>query len=52
MERLSSATGHTMASYYPTAMRRWFMSEARMITRDYYLISGHDAIALGAKSCD
>ncbi|MFE3838667.1 hypothetical protein [Pseudogemmobacter sonorensis] len=42
----------TMASYYPAAMRRWFMSEARMITRDYYLISGHDAIALGAKSCD
>ena len=40
-----------MATYYPSQIRRWFMSEARMITHDYYTITGAQAAAMGARLC-
>lgn len=46
-ERISS----TMASYYPGQIRTWFMSKARMITENYYTISGAQAVAMGAHRC-
>lgn len=41
-----------MASLYPPQIRSWFMARARKITGDYILISGRDAIAMGARACD
>ncbi|MBC2835104.1 hypothetical protein H7F16_06260 [Gemmobacter straminiformis] len=41
-----------MASLYPPQIRRWFMTTARKTTGDYILISGRDAIAMGARACD
>ena len=40
-----------MATYYPGQIRRWFMTEARMITQDYYTITGAQAAAMGARLC-
>ncbi|MGO4907917.1 hypothetical protein ACEN2J_06235 [Pseudorhodobacter sp. W20_MBD10_FR17] len=40
-----------MAAYYPSQIRGWFMSEARMRTGSYYTISGAQAIAMGARPC-
>lgn len=40
-----------MATYYPSQIRRWFLSEARMITQDYYIITGAQAAAMGARLC-
>ncbi len=40
-----------MASYYPSRIRGWFMSEARMRTIGYYSLSGAEAIAMGARAC-
>lgn len=40
-----------MASYYPGPIRAWFMAEARMVTESYYVISGAQAIAMGARAC-
>ncbi len=47
-ERVSSK----MASMYPPRLRKWFMTTARKMTGDYLLISGRDAIAMGARACD
>ncbi len=41
-----------MASLYPPQIRNWFMARARKITGDYIVISGRDAIAMGARACD
>lgn len=41
-----------MAALYPPQIRKWFMATARMTTGDYILISGRDAIAMGARACD
>ncbi len=46
-ERIST----TMAAYYPGQIRTWFMSSARLITRNYYTISGTQAVAMGAHGC-
>lgn len=46
-ERVSS----TMATYYPGQIRTWFMSSARLITENYYTISGAQAVAMGAHGC-
>ena len=46
-ERISS----TMATYYPGRIRTWFMSKARLITENYYTISGAQAVAMGAHRC-
>lgn len=46
-ERVSS----TMASYYPGQIRTWFMSRARLITENYYTISGAQAVKMGAHRC-
>lgn len=40
-----------MASYYPSRIRGWFMSQARMRTAGYYTLSGVEAIAMGARAC-
>jgi hypothetical protein len=40
-----------MATYYPSKIRKWFMSQARMRTGSYYTISGAQAIAMGARPC-
>lgn len=41
-----------MAGYYPGAIRAWFMAEARMITTSsYFVISGAQAIDMGARGC-
>ena len=40
-----------MAAYYPGAIRAWFMSEARMVTESYYVLSGSQAVAMGARAC-
>lgn len=42
-----------MASYYPGPIRDWFMAEARMLTTSsYYVLSGREAIRMGARACD
>lgn len=41
-----------MASLYPPQIGDWFMNTARKVTGDYILISGRDAIAMGARACD
>lgn len=40
-----------MAAFYPEAIGQWFMSDARHITGDYKLITGAQAIAMGANPC-
>lgn len=41
-----------MANYYPGAIREWFMREARMLnTSDYYVLTGRQAISMGARQC-
>lgn len=41
-----------MAALYPPEIGRWFMAEARHVTGDYIVISGGDAIRMGARVCD
>lgn len=41
-----------MAQLYPPRIREWFMSKARKVTGDYILMSGRDAIAMGARACN
>lgn len=42
-----------MAAHYPGAIRDWFMAEARMLTTArYYVLSGEQAIRMGARACD
>ncbi len=41
-----------MAAMYPPALRQWFITSARAYTEDYVLITGQDAIAMGARRCD
>lgn len=41
-----------MASFYPPKISRWFMETARMKTGNYIVISGNQAIAMGARPCD
>lgn len=41
-----------MAGYYPGAIRDWFMTEARMLTTSsYYVLTGTQAIRMGARAC-
>lgn len=40
-----------MAAHYPEAIRQWFLSEARFETDSYIVITGRQAIAMGARSC-
>ena len=40
-----------MAAYYPAQMRKWFMEEGRLRTESYFVISGAQAIAMGARAC-
>ena len=41
-----------MARHYPPPLRRWFMTKARLVTRDYYELSGAQAVAMGARRCE
>lgn len=41
-----------MAAQYPEPMRQWFLAEARKYTDRYVLISGRQAIAMGARECN
>lgn len=40
-----------MASHYPGAIKRWFMSEARQTTMSLITLTGTQAIKMGARSC-
>lgn len=40
-----------MAALYPPALRAWFLSEARLETASYIVITGQQAISLGARRC-
>lgn len=42
---------YQMAAEYPEPLRSWFLSDARRYTSTYILISGSDAIAMGARAC-
>lgn len=46
-EQVSTA----MAQYYPSAIRHWFLSNARFQTLTYFSISGADLIAAGVTEC-
>ena len=41
-----------MAAEYPPAIREWFMVEARYHVTDYLVISGAQAIQMGARACE
>jgi len=41
-----------MAGHYPPKLRAWFMQTARHITMSVVVMSGADAIRLGAKPCE
>ncbi len=41
-----------MAEMYPAELRRWFMAKARLYTTSYLVISGGEAIRMGARACD
>lgn len=40
-----------MATYYPPMIEEWFLKTGRMITEEYYVISGADAVKMGARPC-
>lgn len=40
-----------MATFYPPKIGQWFLTTARKTTGDYILISGRDAIKMGARAC-
>ena len=40
-----------MASYYPPAIRNWFLAEARHVTRSLYVLDGAQLIAMGTPAC-
>lgn len=40
-----------MAHYYPPPLREWFLRKARLVTQDYYELTGAQAIAMGARRC-
>lgn len=40
-----------MAAFYPKAIGNWFLSDARQVTGDYIVITGAQAIAMGARAC-
>jgi hypothetical protein len=40
-----------MASYYPGAIRAWFLSEARYTTVGLIKVSGRELIGLGVREC-
>ncbi|MCC7320316.1 MAG: hypothetical protein IT542_04980 [Rubellimicrobium sp.] len=40
-----------MAAHYPPAIRDWFMTEARLTTTGYHVLSGVQAVAMGAQAC-
>ena len=41
-----------MAAYYPGGIRGWFMTTARKVTDQYYVLTGAEAISMGARPCD
>lgn len=41
-----------MATYYPADIRAWFLTTARKVTENYYVLTGAEAIAMGARPCD
>lgn len=41
-----------MAAHYPGPIRDWFMAEARLLTTaSYYVLTGTEAIRMGARAC-
>lgn len=40
-----------MASYYPPAIRQWFLAEARHVTQSLYVLDGAQLIAMGVLAC-
>lgn len=41
-----------MADHYPEAIKAWFMAKARQKTMGILMISGSDAIRMGARPCN
>ena len=40
-----------MAAHYPPQIAAWFMRTGRLMTGDYYTITGSEAVRMGAREC-
>jgi len=40
-----------MAAHYPPQIAAWFMRTGRMMTGDYYTITGAELVRMGAREC-
>lgn len=40
-----------MASYYPPEIQSWFLTKASKVTSKVFVLSGRDAIRMGARAC-